>query len=371
MHKGLDEFMHKLDVAFNRLIIAFVVAAGLIGSSMIGVFATSGPTVLGLNVVSALRVLRLRRARALADVGGLPLGKAVTKALAALSCSSQLSWARGWPTGTSATTRRDDVARLADRLRAGQARPDRREARAARCSPTGSGASRVERGRRPRTVDARRAGQAQRLHRHRLGRRGHRVRGLGQGRRLVRADGEPRGRPERRSWRATARASTPERRCGRGESSRLTPTTTSRSFASRTGSRRRSGSGRCSRRRSSATSSCSSGSPLGYEGSVTSGVVGRVADDEIQTDAAAYPGISGGPAVDENGQVVGVLVSGEGENLNFAVPINLACMQASASATGVAARARCRIFGTDSRKRTSGGEAGPALASVACRARSC
>jgi S1-C subfamily serine protease len=69
------------------------------------------------------------------------------------------------------------------------------------------------------------------------------------------------------------------------------------------------------------------GSPLGYEGSVTSGVVGRVADDEIQTDAAAYPGISGGPAVDENGQVVGVLVSGEGENLNFAVPINKACIK--------------------------------------------
>ena len=53
VHKGLDEFMHKLDVAFNRLIIAFVVAAGLIGSSLIGVFAESGPQVLGLNVVSA------------------------------------------------------------------------------------------------------------------------------------------------------------------------------------------------------------------------------------------------------------------------------------------------------------------------------
>jgi ubiquinone biosynthesis protein len=45
--------MHKLDIAFNRLIIAFIVAAGLIGSSLIGVFATSGPQVLGLNVVSA------------------------------------------------------------------------------------------------------------------------------------------------------------------------------------------------------------------------------------------------------------------------------------------------------------------------------
>src|SRR5215218_2167966 len=53
VHKGLDEFMQKIDVAMNRLIIAFVVAAGLIGSSLIGVFATSGPQILGLNVVSA------------------------------------------------------------------------------------------------------------------------------------------------------------------------------------------------------------------------------------------------------------------------------------------------------------------------------
>ena len=69
------------------------------------------------------------------------------------------------------------------------------------------------------------------------------------------------------------------------------------------------------------------GSPLGYEGSVSSGVVGRISPQELQTDAAAYPGISGGPAVDAEGQVVGVLVSGEGENLNFAVPINLACVK--------------------------------------------
>jgi ubiquinone biosynthesis protein len=53
VHKGLDEFMQKIDVAMNRLIIAFVVAAGLIGSSLIGVFAKSGPQLLGLNVVSA------------------------------------------------------------------------------------------------------------------------------------------------------------------------------------------------------------------------------------------------------------------------------------------------------------------------------
>ena len=47
--------------------------------------------------------------------------------------------------------------------------------------------------------------------------------------------------------------------------------------------------------------------------------------NEIQTDAAAYPGISGGPAVDAEGRVVGVVSSGEGENLNFLVPVNRAC----------------------------------------------
>jgi ubiquinone biosynthesis protein len=54
VHKGLDEFMHKLDVAFNRLVIALVVAGGLIGSSLIGIFAKSGPHVLGLHVVSLI-----------------------------------------------------------------------------------------------------------------------------------------------------------------------------------------------------------------------------------------------------------------------------------------------------------------------------
>jgi len=57
VHKGLDEFMHTVDVAFNRLIIALVVAAGLIGSSLIGVFATEGPQFLGLHVVSVFGFL--------------------------------------------------------------------------------------------------------------------------------------------------------------------------------------------------------------------------------------------------------------------------------------------------------------------------
>jgi serine protease Do len=66
------------------------------------------------------------------------------------------------------------------------------------------------------------------------------------------------------------------------------------------------------------------GSPYGLEGTVTSGVVSRVGYDEIQTDAAANPGNSGGPAVDQKGRVVGVLLRGGGENLNFAVPIQRA-----------------------------------------------
>ena len=68
------------------------------------------------------------------------------------------------------------------------------------------------------------------------------------------------------------------------------------------------------------------GSPYGLQGTVTTGVVSRVTYDQIQTDAAANPGNSGGPAVDRQGQVVGVLLSGGGENLNFAVPIQRACV---------------------------------------------
>jgi len=67
------------------------------------------------------------------------------------------------------------------------------------------------------------------------------------------------------------------------------------------------------------------GSPYGLYGTVTTGIVSRVTARAIQTDAAANPGNSGGPALDRNGNVVGVLVAGGGENINFAVPIRLAC----------------------------------------------
>jgi S1-C subfamily serine protease len=67
------------------------------------------------------------------------------------------------------------------------------------------------------------------------------------------------------------------------------------------------------------------GSPYGLGGTVTTGVVSRVTRRMVQTDAAANPGNSGGPAVDRKGRLVGVLVAGGGENINFAIRIERAC----------------------------------------------
>ena len=57
VHKGLDEFMHKLDVAINRVVVALVVAGGLLGSSLIGIFATDGPQIFGVHFLSVLGFL--------------------------------------------------------------------------------------------------------------------------------------------------------------------------------------------------------------------------------------------------------------------------------------------------------------------------
>jgi ubiquinone biosynthesis protein len=54
VHKGLDEFMQKIDVVFNRMVIALVVVGGLIGSSLIGIFAKQGPHILGVNILSLI-----------------------------------------------------------------------------------------------------------------------------------------------------------------------------------------------------------------------------------------------------------------------------------------------------------------------------
>lgn len=52
VHKGLDDFLVRMNVAFNRLVVALVVTGGLIGSSLIGIFAKQGPHLLGVNVLS-------------------------------------------------------------------------------------------------------------------------------------------------------------------------------------------------------------------------------------------------------------------------------------------------------------------------------
>ena len=73
------------------------------------------------------------------------------------------------------------------------------------------------------------------------------------------------------------------------------------------------------------------GNPLELEGSMSQGIVSgvnRSIDPEwrefsfpniVQTDAAVNPGNSGGPLVDLDGEVVGVIHAGGGENIGFAI----------------------------------------------------
>lgn len=72
------------------------------------------------------------------------------------------------------------------------------------------------------------------------------------------------------------------------------------------------------------------GCPLGFEFSVTRGVVSSLRDSEegypmIQTDVPVNPGSSGGPLFDRRGRVVGVIKSTAASRtrINFALPIDL------------------------------------------------
>jgi S1-C subfamily serine protease len=65
------------------------------------------------------------------------------------------------------------------------------------------------------------------------------------------------------------------------------------------------------------------GSPLQLNNSITAGVISGLRDGYIQTDAQIYPGNSGGPLVNEQGEVLGVntmkLITEKFEGLGFAI----------------------------------------------------
>ena len=121
------------------------------------------------------------------------------------------------------------------------------------------------------------------------------------------------------------------------------------------------------------------GSPLGFQRSVTAGVVsalgrslrgqgGRLIENVIQTDAAINPGNSGGPLADSAGRVVGIntAIIGGAQGIGFAVPVS-AAFRRVIFALVTEGRVRRAYLGVmmQSRPLPGGGEGGAGVESVA------
>jgi serine protease Do len=126
------------------------------------------------------------------------------------------------------------------------------------------------------------------------------------------------------------------------------------------------------------------GSPLGFQRTVTAGVVsalgrsirsqdergrpGRMIENVIQTDAAINPGNSGGPLADTQGRVVGIntAIIGGAQGIGFAVPVS-AAFRRVVFALVTEGRVRRAFLGVmvQSRQARGDAEAGAQVESVA------
>ena len=53
-HEGLDELFKKLDVIFNRLVVAVIATGGIVGSALLSAFSEGGPHIFGIHVISVI-----------------------------------------------------------------------------------------------------------------------------------------------------------------------------------------------------------------------------------------------------------------------------------------------------------------------------
>jgi serine protease Do len=121
------------------------------------------------------------------------------------------------------------------------------------------------------------------------------------------------------------------------------------------------------------------GSPLGFQRTVTAGVVsglgrslrgqdGRLIENVVQTDAAISPGNSGGPLADTSGRVVGIntAIIGGAQGIGFAVPVS-AAFRRVIFALATEGRVRRAFLGVmvQSRQPHSGAGAGAQVENVA------